>query len=104
MIRSSRTWLIVAMLFLLVGLTSGAAPDEKHSGKLLAVFPDKREIVVAENGSAGWKSFDLAEDAKVLINDNAADIKDLRIGENVTVVYEMPIDRPVASEVRVKRR
>jgi hypothetical protein len=104
MIRSLKTYLAVAVVLLLVGLTRAALPDDEHAGTLLAVFPDKREIVVSDNQPADEKSFNLAEDAKVLINDIPSDIMDLRIGENVTVIYDMQIDRPVATEVRVKRQ
>jgi hypothetical protein len=104
MIRSLKVFLAVAAILLLVGLTRAALPDDVHAGKLLAAYPDKREIVVSENQTTDGKSFNLADDAKVLINDNPADIMDLRVGENVTVTYEMQIDRPVATEVRVKRQ
>jgi hypothetical protein len=104
MIRSLKICLAGATILFLVGLTRAALPDDVHAGTLLAIYPDKREIVVSENQTTEGKSFSLSEDAKVLINDEPRDITDLRVGENVTVIYEMQIDRPVATEVRVRRQ
>jgi hypothetical protein len=83
----------------LVSVSAAALPDEAQ-GRLKAVFPDKREVVVAD--SAGTETtFQLAQDGKVLINNAESKLGDLEPGDTIVVVFQ---GQPaVASQIRCKR-
>jgi DNA-binding beta-propeller fold protein YncE len=102
--RLPTIWLTLISLALLACLAAPALAQDVHAGKLLGVFPDKHAIVVAENQMKSWQVFDLAKDAKVLINNIPSDPMNLRTGEDVIVVYDRDMDRLVATEVRVTRQ
>jgi hypothetical protein len=90
---------VCLVLVILVGLSSAAVPDEVQ-GRLKAVFPDKREVLVAD--SAGKETtFQLAQDGKVLINNAESKLGDLQAGDSVVVVHEG--QQTVASQIRCKR-
>jgi hypothetical protein len=83
----------------LVSLSAAAVPEEAQ-GRLKAVFPDKREVVVAD--SAGKEmTFQLAQDGKVLINNAESKLGDLEPGDTVVVVHEG--QQALASQIRCKR-
>ena len=89
---------LVAMAFI-VGPSAVAAADEAQ-GRLTAVFPDKHQVVVAD--SAGKEMmFQLAQDAKVMINNAESNLGNLEPGDTVVVVYEG--EQPIANQIRCKR-
>jgi hypothetical protein len=83
----------------LMSVSAAALPDEAQ-GRLKAVFPDKREVVVAD--SAGTETtFQLAQDGKVLINNAESNLGDLEPGDTIVVVHQ---GQPaVASQIRCRR-
>jgi hypothetical protein len=91
--------MVCLAVVVLVSLSAAAVPEEAQ-GRLKAVFPDKREVVVAD--SAGKETtFQLAQDGKVLINNAESKLGDLEPGDTVVVVHEG--QQAVASQIRCKR-
>jgi hypothetical protein len=75
------------------------AADETR-GRLIAIFPDKREVVVADSADREM-TFQLAQDAKVMINNAESNLSNLEPGDTVVVVYEG--EQPIAKQIRCKR-
>jgi len=88
---------LVVIVFMSV--SAAALPDEAQ-GRLKAVFPDKREVVVADSAGSEM-TFRLAQDGKVLINDAESKLGDLEPGDTVVVVHEG--QQALASQIRCKR-
>jgi hypothetical protein len=70
---------------------------------VLGVYPDKHAIIISGAQQGSWKTYYLADNAKVLVNNVPTDPANLFIGENVIVIYEMQMGTPVASVVRSRR-
>jgi hypothetical protein len=91
---------LCAIIFL-VSVSTSVLADEAQ-GRLKAVFPDKREIVVAD-GAGKDLTFQLATDGKVLINNAESTLGDLEPGDAVVVVHGDQGQPQTASQIRCKR-
>jgi hypothetical protein len=85
-------------------LVSLAAPGfaAEITGKVMSVDPDKYEFVIVERGKS--LTFQMDEDAQVLINDEEATLADLRVGDVVSVIERRDGDNLMAIEVRCERK
>jgi len=91
----------MAALAILVGLAIPALADEAH-GNVMAVHMDKHQIVVMDS-TARAKTFELAKDCMVLINNQPAQLTDLKTGDAVSVIFERQEEMLTAHEVRCNR-
>jgi len=96
--RNCSAGLVVIMLLSIAAI----AKAEETQGKLKAVYPDKREVIVDDYGGKMW-TFKFARDGKVMINNQPARLEDLFVGEYISVEFERPMDMPEAREIRCKR-
>ena len=80
-----------------------AAAADSTQGKLVAVYPDRQVLVLTETNGRDQKTFAMASNVQVFINDQPADVAELQPGEFVIINYEMQSDRLVATEVRCQR-
>lgn len=71
-------------------------------GKVIAVRPEKNEIVVSENVK-NW-TFLMARDAKVIINDQEGKLADVQTGDDATVSFQRQAQQLIASMVRCTRK
>ena len=71
-------------------------------GKITAVRPDTREVVLAENRK-NW-TFQLAPDGKVFINDRESQLVDLRAGDDAVVTFDHEGQLLVANSIRCTRK
>jgi hypothetical protein len=95
--------LALFVVAVLLGGYATALADETR-GKLVGVYPDRHTfIVTTADGKGRLTTFDLDRNGKVFINNKEATLIDLQAGQDVTVIFEMQMDRPVATEVRAGR-
>ncbi|HZZ82121.1 MAG TPA: hypothetical protein VFE62_26715 [Gemmataceae bacterium] len=71
-------------------------------GKISAVHPDTRIIVMAE--TAPRRTFELARDGRVTIDDQAAALQDLRPGDDAVVTYSQHGDTLMAKTIQTTRK
>jgi hypothetical protein len=71
-------------------------------GKIVAVQPDKNEIVVSENVKS-W-TFQLAKDGTVFINDRPSKLADLQAGDDAVVTFDRQGEQLLASVIRSTRK
>ena len=90
----------VALVLLLALALPLAAADAK--GKVKTVAPDKNELVVTDNAK-DW-TFELDKAGTVFINDKAAKLADLQVGDEVTITYEKKGEKLHASSIRAQRK
>src|SRR5436309_6440627 len=90
----------LALVLLLALALPALAADAK--GKVKNVAPDKNELVVTDNNK-DW-TFELDKAGTVFINDKAAKLADLQVGDEVTVAYEKRDEKLHASSVRAQRK
>jgi hypothetical protein len=103
MTRHSTLGLALIVAMLLLGLCATAQADETR-GKLIGVYPDRHTfIVTSADSKARMMTFDLDRNGKVFINNREASLMELQVGQDVLVIFEMQMDRPVAVEVRAGR-
>ena|SRR5579862_5248201 len=102
MIRLPKIILALFVVALLVTLTAPAyAGDTK--GKIMSVNADRLEFVL--NASDGKNlNFKMDEDAQVLINNQEAQLSDLKTGDQVNVVGRQENGQWLAIEVRCQRK
>jgi hypothetical protein len=86
---------------MLAGLAASAWAAEA-SGRVKGVFPDKRELIVADSKGKDW-TFILAKDGKVILNDAERKLEDLQPGDVVEVTHQSQGEKLIASLVRCKR-
>jgi len=100
--KRSQYWLLgLCAIIFLVSLSSVVQADEAQ-GRLKAVFPDKREIVIADSAGKDL-TFHLAADGRVLINNAESTLGDLQPGDAVVVVHDDQGQPQTASQIRCKR-
>jgi hypothetical protein len=92
---------------LLIGglVLSSAAPAlaGEMQGKIKSVDADLLQFVLADN-KGGAVTFQMDEDAQVVINDREANLADLRPGDQVIVIHRASGNDMMAIEVRCKRQ
>jgi len=89
-----------ALLLLLALALPALAADAK--GKVKNVAPDKNELVITDN-TKDW-TFGLDKNSTVFVNDKAAKLADLQVGDEVSVTYEKRDDKLHAHSIRAMRR
>jgi hypothetical protein len=103
MSRLPKIWLVLLVFALLACLSTPALAEDVARGKLQGVYPDKHALVITQSQAGQWVVFNLDKNSKVLINNVPSDPMDLRMGEDVVIIYDKQMDTPVASVVRVRR-
>jgi hypothetical protein len=102
MIRLPKIFLALFVAALLVTLTAPAfAGDTK--GKIMSVNADRLEFVLNVPDGKNVK-FQMDEDAQVLINNQEAQLSDLRAGDQVNVIGREEGGQWLAIEVRCQRK
>ena len=92
--------LVLFALALVLGLAGVGLADEAK-GKFKEALADKETFVITED--AQDRTYQLGANAKILINDRASRMDDLKAGDNVTVTWQLQNDRRVASMITCKR-
>jgi hypothetical protein len=90
----------VALLALL--LTATAAQAQQVSGVVKDVYPGPGRLVVTGPDGAAFV-FKMDEDAQVYVNDQHAQLDDLRPGDRVQVIYRVDEAELLAIEIRCWR-
>jgi hypothetical protein len=104
MLRTTQKFLALAVVlgFLLPVL---AADDTKTTGKIKSISTIKMQLVLTANKDNKDYTFTCDRDSKVrLSNNNLGKLNDLKVGEEVTVLWQKSGDRNVVREVRYKGR
>ncbi len=98
-LRTHRAYLI-ALLALL--LTATAAPAQQVTGTVKDVYGGPAQLVVTGPDGAAFV-FKMDEDAQVYVNDQLAQLDDLRRGDRVQVFYRVDEADLLAVEIRCRR-
>jgi hypothetical protein len=101
MFRLAKFCLALFAVALVLSLAAPAMADET-SGKIKVVNPDMGELVI-DFGKGKTRTFQMDEDAQVLIDDMEATLSDLRIGDQVTIVHRWDGENWMAIEIRCVR-
>jgi hypothetical protein len=102
MLRTIQKFLALAVVlgFLLPVL---AADDTKTTGKIKSISTTKMQFVLTANKDNKDYTFTCDRDSKVrLSNDGIGKLSDLKVGEEVTVMWQKTGNRNVVREVRYK--
>jgi Cu/Ag efflux protein CusF len=91
------------LVLLLLGSALAAASAGEIKGKVKSVDPDRLEFVLDDN-SGKMTTFQMDEDAQVIINNQDATLMDLREGDVVSVIHRQDGTAWMAIEVRCKRK
>jgi hypothetical protein len=102
MIRLGMFCLALFALALVLSLAAPAVADEIN-GAVKVVNPDMGQFVI-DLGKGKTRTFQMDEDAQVLIDDMEAELSDLRIGDRVTIVHRRDGENWMAIEVRCLRQ
>jgi hypothetical protein len=94
-------WALFAVI--LLAFVAGTALAGDIKGKIKSVDPDRLEFVLDDNNGRVM-TFQMDEDAQVIINDRDAQLADLRPGDEVMVVGRQDRSNMMAIEVRCKRQ
>jgi hypothetical protein len=97
---------IVALAFVLsLVLPALAADDNKTTGKIKSISTTKMEFVLTANKDNKDYTFTCDRDSKVrLTNNGIGRLNDLKVGEEVTVMWRRSGERNLVSEVQYKRK
>jgi hypothetical protein len=98
-----RWFVMVLALALIVGLTAPALAADQAKGKIKKVTADKEEFVLTDTNNKDW-TFKMDDSGKILVNDKAGKLGDLKIGDEVTVTYKKQGAQLIATEVRCDRK
>ena len=93
---------MVLAVALLLGTASTALAAEKATGKIKTVNADKQEFVLTDKDGKDW-TFRMDENAKVRLNDKASELRQLKSGDEVEVIYTKKGDQLIATQVTCKR-
>jgi Cu/Ag efflux protein CusF len=91
-----------AFVLALVLGTAVSVAAEQTKGTIKSVDADKSSFVITDENKKDWTLY-LAKDGKVLINDKAGKLEEVKAGDEVTVAYERKEEKLMASEIRCKR-
>jgi Cu/Ag efflux protein CusF len=101
MIRFAKISLALFAAMLFFSLAAPAMAGEME-GKVKMVDVDRLQIVVQDNDGKA-RTFQMDEDAQVLINNIDASLADLRTGDTVSIIGRQDGGNWMAVEVRCKR-
>jgi Cu/Ag efflux protein CusF len=93
---------MVLALALLLGTASTALAAEKATGKIKTVNAGTQQFVLTDKDGKNW-TFRMDENAKVRLNDKAAELRQLKTGDEVEVTYTKKGDQLIATQVTCKR-
>jgi hypothetical protein len=97
-------WVVMILaLALFAGLTAPALAADKAKGKIKSVTPDKEEFVLTDLKGKDW-TFKMDDSGKIVVDDKAGKLNDLKIGDEVTVTFKKQGAKFIASEVRCDRK
>lgn len=93
---------VVLAIALLLGTASTALAADTATGKIKSVNPTKQQFVLTDKNGKDW-IFRMDDNAKVRLNDKAAELRQLKPGDQVDVTYTKKGDRLIATQVTGKR-
>ena len=79
------------------------AADETAKGKVKNVDVDKNQFTILDDNNKDW-TFSLEKDGKILLNDKASKLADLKADDMVTVKYEKKDGKLMATEIHCTRK
>src|SRR5262245_52224813 len=100
MFRFRNLFCAVFALAMLLTVASVARADEMN-GKVQSVDTDRMQVVVKVGNTN--MTFNMDEDAQVLINNQTAQLQDLVAGDRVTIVHREEAGHRMAIEIRCER-
>src|SRR5262245_47243233 len=89
-------------LALLLGLATTAQAAERATGKITKITALTEEFTLTDKAGKTW-TFQVEKTAKIQLNDRAAKLDQLKVGDEVEVTYEKVGEKMRASEIRCKR-
>ena len=95
--------LAVFALLLVIGLTEPAWAAGDMQGKIKSVDPDRLEFVI-DDSKGNLVTFQLDEDAQIILNDREVNLADLQPGDQAIVMGRQGNGGMMAIEVRCKRQ
>ena len=100
MLRFTGLLVTLCAVVLLLSLATPALAQEMN-GKVQSVDPDWMQVVVKTGTST--MTFNMDEDAQVLINNQPSTLADLQPGDRVTIVHRQEGENMMAIEIRCER-
>jgi len=100
MVRLPKWLLVVLVIGALVGFVSPALAADS-TGKIKSINNDKNEFVFTDKDGKDW-TFHMDNKAKIRLGTEVGKLADLKVGDEVTVVYTKDGDKLTATEVRRK--
>jgi len=76
---------------------------ELGRGSVKTFDADKKQLILTDPNGKDW-TFNIANDAKVRLNDKDSKVADLKLGDKVTVVYEKKGDEMTAKGLCADRK
>lgn len=97
-------WFVMVLaLALIAGLTAPALAADTAKGKIKTVTADKEEFVLTDTNGKDL-TFHMDDSGKILVNDKAGKLNDLKIDDEVTVTFKKQGAKLIATEVRCDRK
>jgi hypothetical protein len=97
-------WVVIVLaLALIAGITAPVFAADKAKGKIKSVTADKEEFVLTDSKGKDW-TFKMDDSSKIVVDDKAGKLNDLKIGDEVTVTFKKQGAKFIASEVRCDRK
>jgi hypothetical protein len=101
MIRFPKWFAVVLALALLIGLSAPCLAAEAQ-GKIKTVAADKNELVMTDANGKDW-TFQLDPNGKVSVGAQAAQLKDLKPNQEVTITYDKVGEKLIAKEIKCEK-
>jgi hypothetical protein len=101
--RFPQLCLAVFALLLVIGLAAPAWAEGDMKGKIKSVDPDRLEFVI-DDSKGNVVTFQLDEDAQIILNDREATLADLQPGDQAIVMGHQTSASMMAIEVRCRRQ
>jgi hypothetical protein len=94
---------VMVLAVLLVAIVPAFAADDTVKGKVKNVNVDQNQFTLLDDNNKDL-TFTLEKDGKVLLNDKAGKIADLKADDMVTVKYEKKDGKLMATEIHATRK
>jgi hypothetical protein len=102
MLRTTQKLLALAVVLTLL-LPVLAADDTKTTGKIKSISTAKMQFVLTANKDNKDYTFTCDRESKVrLSGDSLGKLNDLKVGEEITVMWQKSADRNLVREIRYK--
>jgi hypothetical protein len=102
MVQMPKWFVALVALVILVGLATPVMADEAK-GKIKSVTADKMTFVATDKDGKDW-TFQMADGGKVTLADKEIKLKELKVGDEVTITYEKKGTDLIAKEIKVERK